>query len=67
MIAPERNEPDLEDIPEPLRKGLEFRWVEDVDEVFDAALEAAGRAARLRRGRVGGYARRSPQATPSER
>ena len=27
VIAPARNEADLEDIPEPLRKGLEFEWV----------------------------------------
>jgi ATP-dependent Lon protease len=41
IIAPKRNEADLEDIPEPLRKGLEFQWVERVDEVFEAALEPA--------------------------
>jgi ATP-dependent Lon protease len=38
IVAPRRNEGDLEDIPEPLRSGMEFVWVGDVGEVFDAAL-----------------------------
>ncbi len=48
VLAPSRNEPDLEDIPEPLRKRIEFVWVEQVEDVFEAALQN-GRA---------GYARR---------
>ena len=28
VLAPRRNEPDLEDIPEALREDLEFVWVE---------------------------------------
>ena len=39
VIAPKRNEADLEDFPEVLRKDLEFVWVERVGEVFEAALE----------------------------
>jgi ATP-dependent Lon protease len=38
ILAPRRNEGDLEDIPEPLRSGMEFVWVGDVREVFAAAL-----------------------------
>jgi ATP-dependent Lon protease len=38
VIAPRRNEPDLEDIPEHLRKGMQFTWVDEVGEVFEAAL-----------------------------
>jgi ATP-dependent Lon protease len=38
IVAPRRNEGDLEDIPEPLRSGMDFVWVGDVGEVFDAAL-----------------------------
>jgi ATP-dependent Lon protease len=38
VLAPRRNEGDLEDIPEHLRKDLEFVWVGEVGEVFDAAL-----------------------------
>jgi ATP-dependent Lon protease len=39
VIAPKRNEGDLEDFPEVLREELEFRWVDSVGEVFEAALE----------------------------
>ncbi len=38
IVAPRRNEGDLEDIPEPLRSAMDFVWVGDVGEVFDAAL-----------------------------
>ncbi len=38
VVAPARNEADLEDIPEHLRRGMEFIWVAEIDEVFDAAL-----------------------------
>jgi ATP-dependent Lon protease len=38
VVAPARNEADLEDIPEHLRKGMEFVWVSEIGEVFDAAL-----------------------------
>ena len=38
VLAPRRNEGDLEDIPEPLRKDIEFVWVGEIGEVFDAAL-----------------------------
>jgi ATP-dependent Lon protease len=40
VIAPRRNEPDLEDLPAPLVEALEFTWVDDVREVFAAALRA---------------------------
>jgi ATP-dependent Lon protease len=39
VIAPKRNEGDLEEFPDVLRKDLEFVWVEAVGEVFEAALE----------------------------
>jgi ATP-dependent Lon protease len=42
VIAPRRNEPDLEDIPEHLRQDLEFVWAGAVEEVLDAALDGAG-------------------------
>jgi ATP-dependent Lon protease len=38
VIAPARNEPDVEEIPEHLRKELGFRFVDRVEEVLDAAL-----------------------------
>jgi ATP-dependent Lon protease len=38
VIAPRRNEGDLEDIPAHLRDDLEFRWVDEVGDVFATAL-----------------------------
>jgi ATP-dependent Lon protease len=38
VFAPSRNEADLEDFPEHLRKDIDFVWVDDVDEVFAEAL-----------------------------
>jgi ATP-dependent Lon protease len=49
VLAPSRNEPDLEDIPEALRADMDFVWVAEVEDVFKAA---------LRNGRPG-YARPS--------
>jgi ATP-dependent Lon protease len=39
VILPNRNEPDLEDIPEEVRKQINFVFAETVDNVLDAALE----------------------------
>jgi len=44
VLAPARNEADLEDVPEPLRKGMEFVWVDEVDQVLAAALQGYARA-----------------------
>jgi ATP-dependent Lon protease len=38
VILPERNRPDLDDIPEDIRDKIKFVFVERVDQVFDAAL-----------------------------
>jgi ATP-dependent Lon protease len=38
VILPKRNEEDLEELPEEIRKGLQFVLVERVDEVFEHAL-----------------------------
>jgi ATP-dependent Lon protease len=40
VIAPDRNEPDLEDFPEALREDVEFIWVSEVEQVLDEALDA---------------------------
>jgi ATP-dependent Lon protease len=51
VIAPALNEPDIEDIPEHLRRELEFRFVEEIGEVLDIALAAPpSRAPRRNRG-----------------
>ncbi len=39
VILPKRNESDLEDLPEEVRKHMKFIFVETVDEVLKAALE----------------------------
>jgi ATP-dependent Lon protease len=39
VIAPARNEGDIEEIPEHLRRELEFVWVEDAEQVLESALE----------------------------
>jgi len=47
VIAPAENEVDAEDVPEHLRKRLQFRFVRDVDEVLEAALEPRKRTRRV--------------------
>jgi ATP-dependent Lon protease len=42
VIAPALNEADAEDVPEHLRKRLEFVWVNQVGEVLAAALQPPG-------------------------
>jgi ATP-dependent Lon protease len=39
LIIPRRNEPDLDDLPEHLRKEMEIFLVDDLDEVLEQALE----------------------------
>jgi len=46
VILPSRNEADLEDLPEEVRKDIHFIFAETVDEVINAALEKPVKAAR---------------------
>jgi ATP-dependent Lon protease len=46
VIAPRRNEPDLEDMPEHLIGDLDFIWADQIDEVLAAALEESRNGAR---------------------
>jgi len=39
VILPKRNEYDLDDVPEEIKKKIQFIFVETVDEVLEAALE----------------------------
>jgi ATP-dependent Lon protease len=39
LVIPRRNEADIDDVPEHLRKEMEFVLVDSADEVLDAALE----------------------------
>jgi ATP-dependent Lon protease len=43
VLAPRRNEPDLEDFPEHLLEGMDFLWVGEIGEVFEAALDGYAR------------------------
>ena len=44
IILPRRNEADLEDVPEDVRKQMKFVFVDTVDEVLAAALDLSHRA-----------------------
>jgi ATP-dependent Lon protease len=39
LVAPARNEQDIDEIPEHLRKDLEFRFVSEIGEVLEVALQ----------------------------
>jgi ATP-dependent Lon protease len=41
VVLPERNGPDLEDVPEEVREAMAFHPVMTVDEVLELALEPA--------------------------
>jgi ATP-dependent Lon protease len=45
VLLPQRNEPDLDDVPESVREQLDVHLVNDVREVLSLALEPAGFAA----------------------
>jgi ATP-dependent Lon protease len=59
VILPKRNEPDLEDVPEDVRRDLGFVYAEDMRQVLGAALTGAAR--KKGNGRPG---RPSPAAKP---
>src|SRR5215470_17221268 len=42
VILPERNEPDLDDLPQDVREQMRFHIVSSIDEVLAAALEPIG-------------------------
>jgi ATP-dependent Lon protease len=44
VMLPARNRKDFEDIPEEVRRDMEFIWLERVDEAVEAALEPAAPA-----------------------
>jgi ATP-dependent Lon protease len=47
IIIPRRNERDIDDIPETLRKKMRFTLVDSVDEVLEAALQKGRRRSRV--------------------
>ncbi len=46
VILPKENEPDLEELPADVRKKVQFRFAETIDEVIETALDGAGTAPR---------------------
>jgi ATP-dependent Lon protease len=52
VILPKRNENDLDDVPEEIKKSMKFVFVETVDEVLDSALEANHKRSTPRSGSV---------------
>jgi ATP-dependent Lon protease len=46
IILPNRNEKDLEDLPQEVRDSMKFILVEKVDQVFEAALTTAVKSSR---------------------
>jgi ATP-dependent Lon protease len=52
-MLPARNRKDFEDIPEEVRRDMEFTWLERVDEAVEAALEPAAPTAEERVKAVG--------------
>jgi ATP-dependent Lon protease len=53
VILPKRNESDLEELPEEVRKTMKFVFVDTVDDVLKAALEPAARPKRQTRTKNG--------------
>jgi len=63
VIAPKRNEADADEIPRHLRRDLTFHFVDDVEWVFELALEdRAARPGRRRRPEVVTPDRRAARA-----
>ena len=60
VILPKLNEPDLADIPKPLRQNMTFHFVEHLDQVLDLAL-VGGLKALEERGRRSRSARRKKE------
>jgi ATP-dependent Lon protease len=46
VILPKRNDADLEDLPEEVRRDINFIFVETIDQVLEAALEPAAKTQR---------------------
>ena len=46
IILPKRNEQDIDDVPEEIKKSMKFIYVETVDDVLESALEANHKSTR---------------------
>jgi ATP-dependent Lon protease len=54
VMLPARNRKDFEDIPDEVRKGMQFVWLDTVDDAVHAALEPHGAAEAPQRAASGG-------------
>jgi len=52
VILPKRNRYDLEDVPDEIKKSMEFIFVETVDEVLNTALESAPNSVHKKRAMI---------------
>ena len=66
IILPNRNEKDLEDLPQEVRDSMKFILVEKVDQVFEAALTAAGKPAQAVNAAAATVAPRRSKLRPAE-
>jgi ATP-dependent Lon protease len=53
VILPKRNQTDLDDIPDEVKKSMKFIFVETVDEVLESALESNHKRNASRSGSAG--------------
>ena len=67
VIAPKLNEQDIEDIPEHLRKDIEFIFVDRIEQVLEEALEPGTAGATAARGAPPPARAPEPRATVSRR
>jgi ATP-dependent Lon protease len=50
VILPKRNEQDIEDVPDEIKKAMKFVFVESMDDVLEAALESNHKSSRSQAG-----------------
>ncbi len=53
ILLPTRNEPDLEDIPEEIRKSMKFVFIDTIDEALAVALKKAPAGQRQKKEKKG--------------
>jgi len=66
VILPKRNEADLDDIPQDLRRQMQFVMVESIDEVLKEALSQPGAGEPRSNGATDGASVPEPVAAPAE-
>jgi ATP-dependent Lon protease len=62
VVLPTGNERDLRDVPDDVRQGMTFHFVDEMDQVFDIVLLARAEAAPRRRARGGAGGERGSRA-----